>query len=212
MLALIQKNPLFKEHMLVGGTALSLQLGHRQSVDIDLFTINAQNNKILLDYFQENFSNIEILYNDTGILQIIADNIKIDLVHVKGKLLENPLTIDGFTMLGIKDIAAMKLMAITDRKTPKDYIDIAYLLKEIPLETMFELYRQKYNVNDISNVKKSLAEVNHVNPYDWEKIKMLKTDIFISNVPSIIKEELLNYNKKNGIGKKSFFHIFRRKK
>jgi len=212
MLISIQANPLFKDYMLAGGTALSLQLGHRQSIDIDLFTINKQNNQILLKYFQENYDNLEILFNDTGILQLVVNNIKIDMVHIKGTLLEIPKMVDGIILFGTKDIAAMKLMAITDRKTPKDYIDIAYLLQDIPLETMFALYKQKYGFNDIANVKKALAEVNHVNPYDWQKVKMIKDDLFISDVPFIIKEELLKYNRKYGIGKKSLFDLFRKNK
>ena len=205
ILVSLQAESLFIDYILAGGTALALQLGHRQSLDIDLFTINKQNNHGLLRYFQDNYNNFEILFNDTGILQLVVNNIKIDMVSIKGKILENPKTIDGITLLGIKDIASMKLMAVTDRKTPKDYIDIAYLLKDIPLETMFDLYKQKYGISDISNVKKSLAEVNRVNPYDWQKVKMIKEDLFISDVPSIIKEELLKYNRKNGIGKKSLF-------
>jgi predicted nucleotidyltransferase component of viral defense system len=212
MVAIIQNNPLFKDYILAGGTALSLQLGHRQSIDIDLFTINKQNNHSLLEYFRDNFNNIEILYNDTSILQIIVNNIKIDMVYVKGKLLETPVTDDGITLFGTKDIAAMKLLAITDRKKPKDYIDIAYLLKDMPLETMFEQYRQKYGVTDITNVKKALAEVNYVNPYDWQKVKMIKDDLFVSDVPSIIKAELLKYNTKHGIGRKSLLDFFKVKR
>jgi predicted nucleotidyltransferase component of viral defense system len=209
MLVSLQAEPLFRDYFLAGGTALSLQLGHRQSLDIDLFTINKQNNNSLLEYFQKKYNDIEILFNDTGILQIIVNNIKIDMVSVKGKILAIPETVDGITLLGIGDITAMKLMAITDRKTPKDYIDIAYLLKDIPLETMFDLYRQKYGVSDISNVKKALAEVNRVNPYDWQKVKMVKNDLFASDVPAIIKEELLKHNKKSGIGKRGLFGFFK---
>jgi len=122
MVATIQMHPLFMDYVLVGGTALSLQLGHRQSLDIDLFTIKKQNNQILLEYFRDTFNDLEVLYNDTGILQIIVNNIKVDMVCMKGNLVENPITVDGITFLGIHDITAMKLMAITDRKTPKDYI------------------------------------------------------------------------------------------
>jgi len=80
----------------------------------------------------------------------------------------------------------------------------------MPLETMFEMYMQKYGVSDISNVKKALAEVNRVNPYDWDKVKMIKNDIFISDIPAIMKDELLKYNRKYGIGKKSFFSLFKK--
>jgi hypothetical protein len=72
----LQAEPLFKNFILAGGTALSLQIGHRQSLDIDLFTVDKQNNRNLLEYFQDNYTNLEILSYDSGILQIIVNNIE----------------------------------------------------------------------------------------------------------------------------------------
>ena len=48
----IQKNYLFKDYVLAGGTALALQYGHRISTDIDIFTTNDQNNVSILNYFK----------------------------------------------------------------------------------------------------------------------------------------------------------------
>ena len=52
----IQKEELFKDYILAGGTALAFQYGHRISTDIDIFTTNKQNNTSILNYFQEKYA------------------------------------------------------------------------------------------------------------------------------------------------------------
>lgn len=84
----ITNDHMFDDYFLVGGTALALQLGHRESTDIDLFTLKTQDNEKYLKYLQDNFKNVEIINNSKNILQIVVDEIKIDLVSVKGKLIE----------------------------------------------------------------------------------------------------------------------------
>ena len=54
-------------------------------------------------------------------------------------------------------------------------------------------------------VKKALTEANKINPYEWEKVDMIKNDLFISDIPKMLNEELLAYNKKNNIGKPDSF-------
>ena len=211
MIRTLQRNRLFDGFSLVGGTALALQLGHRQSVDIDLFSTDKHDYQVILNYFNNNFSNIKIFYFQEHSLQITVDTLKIDLVSVKGNILEPPKTIEGVTMLGINDISAMKLSAIEGRKSAKDYIDIVYLLKEMSLETMFKNYTAKYNDRDIMGAKKALSAANMVNPYEWQLVSMLKNDIFISDIPRILADEAVNFTKKaNKNGNESLFNIFLR--
>ena len=200
LLKAIQSNSIFKEHFLVGGTALALQLGHRKSIDIDLFTLVEQDNTLILEYLKQNFKNIEIKNNRENILQVFIDDIKVDFIKATGKLIEKPIISNGITLCHIKDIAGMKLNVInqdTGRIEAKDYIDIAYLIKTLTLEKMFEIYKWKYDKTDVYNVKLDLLNVDRVNPYSWEKIQMLKNDIYVSDVKSYIKDAVENYNKKN---------------
>ena len=50
----------FKEHILAGGTALTLQLGHRTSTDIDLFTNKKQNKLEIMEHLRKNYKKIKI--------------------------------------------------------------------------------------------------------------------------------------------------------
>jgi predicted nucleotidyltransferase component of viral defense system len=202
----LQKDDLFKNYYLAGGTALALQTGFRTSVDIDLFSFDKQDNELYINFFKDNFNEVKIDNNQPGILNMIIDDIKTDVCNIRGKIIGAPLREEGIVLFDIIDISAMKLSAICGRKRAKDYIDIAYLLSnKISLEKMFEYYMNKYQEKDIINIKKALAECNKVNPYEWEKVNIIDKKFFVSNVPGIIKEELSKYNKKHGIGKRKLF-------
>lgn len=205
----LQKNELFKDYILAGGTALALQTGFRDSIDIDLFAFRKQNNEIILDFFKENFKDVKVDCNEGNILNLFVDDIKTDCCGIRGKLLETPIREENIVMFGINDISAMKLSAISSRKRAKDYIDIAYLLANgISLENMFEFYKSKYDETDILHVKKSLLEYNRINPYEWENVKILDREFYVSNVPGIIKDEVEKYNKKYGISRRKLFDFF----
>ena len=200
MLTDIMKEPLFSNYILAGGTALALQIGHRMSDDIDIFTGGKQDNDEYINYFRKNYNQVDVFNNKENIIQLYANNIKIDIISTKGNFFEPPKIIDEIKLFGIKDIAGMKLGAIIDRKKAKDFIDIAYLLKYMSFEEMLDIYKYKNNTENVLDVKKGLSEIRLVNPYTWQQVKMLKNDIFISNIPGILDEEIKNYNKKYGIG------------
>jgi len=204
----LQKNSLFNDYYLAGGTALALQTGFRNSIDIDLFTYKKQDNELLLNFFYNSFKEVRIDNKIPGILNLTIDGIKTDVCNVRGKIIETPITDEGVSMFELKDISAMKLSAICGRKRAKDYIDIAYLLSfYFSIEDMFDLYKKKYDENDIFIVKKALLEYNKVNPYEWEKVNILDKKFFVSNVPSIIKSHLEEYNRAHKIGIRKIFPL-----
>ena len=103
----------------------------------------------------------------------------------------------------IKDIAAITLTRIRQRKEAKDFVDIWHLLKEYPLEALFDFYREKYQRDDTEAIKKALAESDQINPSSWLKIKTLKQNIFLSEIPRDLAAIIADYDKKAGdAGKK----------
>jgi predicted nucleotidyltransferase component of viral defense system len=140
---------------------------------------------------------IPYYYEDT-ILQFSIEDIKVDLVSFKYNIIGDIKNEEEIKIFGLKDIAAMKLAAIGSdtRHRAKDYIDVVYLLKYIPLETMFESYKEKYEQKDITFIKKRLCEGSTVNPYEWKNIKMIDNSIYLSDVPKILTDEVNKYNKK----------------
>jgi len=186
---------------LVGGTALALQIGHRMSDDIDLFTLKKQDNEYCLRFMRNNFENIEVVNNSENILQVKSNGIKVDFISAKGKLIEEPVMDDIVKVASIRDIIGMKLITIQDRKKARDYIDIAYLLKYYPLKSMFNIYKWKYDTDNIYNVKVALTDTTKINPYELSTVKMLKNDIPLSGIFKVINESVKNYNIEEGIMK-----------
>ena len=192
----LQDSEVFVNYFLVGGTALSLQLGHRISDDIDLFTRQDIKKDEILDFLNKKYNGkYQIINIQNIILQVIVNGIKVDMVKYDYELIENIKTDNGIKYLGIKDIAAMKLMAVANRgDQAKDFIDIYYLLNEISLRNMFEYYKQKYKQNDISPIKRSLIYFDDVTENNWHSVKLLQDKLSIKKIKQKITNEMNNYN------------------
>jgi predicted nucleotidyltransferase component of viral defense system len=193
----LQGSKIFDNYFLVGGTALSLQLGHRISDDIDLFTRYDINKDEILDFLNQNYNGkYQIINIQNIILQVIINEIKVDLVKYDYELIEDVKVENGIKFLGKKDIAAMKLMAVVNRgDQAKDFIDIYYLLKEMPLMDMFEYYKKKYKQNDINPIKRSLVYFDDVTENNWMAVKLSHDKLSIKKIKQKIIDEINNHNK-----------------
>ena len=140
--------PALSNTRLVGGTALALQLGHRKSIDLDLFgTFDpiVSYRKILLD------AGYSADGNENGAVQSLrVDNVKVDLVNYPYSWLDEPVCENAVRLAGLRDIAAMKLSAVANRGRKKDFIDVARLLDVFQLYEMLSFYKQKFSVSEVS--------------------------------------------------------------
>lgn len=151
----LQSFPETKDFVLVGGTALSLQLGHRKSVDIDLFTAGEFPSETLPDFLRENnFSFSQQNRFKGGLLGHIG-NIKVDFIRHGYPWLKPWIEEEGIRMASLEDIAAMKLNAISGSGNRlKDYVDICFLSVVMSLTEMLSSYQLKYpDVNAVMALK-----------------------------------------------------------
>ncbi len=131
---------------LVGGTALSLQYGHRISVDIDLFCNEKFENEIILKALEKEFGKAleyEGGFTRFGIFCFI-NNVKVDIVHYPHKIVFDTSLIDGIRMYSNKEISAMKIQAILGRGKKKDFWDMAELLQDFSIKEIISFHHQKY--------------------------------------------------------------------
>ena len=143
----LMKDDLLKEFVLVGGTALSLKIGHRESIDIDLFTNRDFNVEKLLHHLQKNYDAILVEHTKNSI-NVYIEDIKVDIITHKYPLLNPVEVIDAIRMVSNEDIGAMKLHAIVQSGSRiKDFIDMYFLLDHHPLKTYLDAYEQKYEGN-----------------------------------------------------------------
>ena len=147
-----------KQSRLVGGTSLALQMGHRISVDLDFFTYKLEADFIsILASIKNEGHKAEIRKQSPNILIAMIDDVKVDIVNYPYPWIDKQISEDNINLASDKDIAAMKLSAITNRGSKKDFIDLYYLLEKYSLENMLSFYAQKYNDGADFMVLKSLT-------------------------------------------------------
>ena len=175
----LQKLKIFKDFLLVGGTSLALQIGHRTSIDLNLFTSTGIDISSIPDEI-EHLGKIRIINQASRILNLFINNIKVDFVSYQYDFLNPVVSKDGLRLASIPDIAAMKLAAITGRGSRKDFIELYFILQLYPLAEIFKFYRSKFPDGSEFLVYKSLtyfgdAEIEPIpkmiKPVDWNEVK-----------------------------------------
>jgi hypothetical protein len=179
LLKKLQSLSIFNEMRLVGGTSLALQIGHRKSIDIDLFGNLQVEYENLIDELKT-IGVVVLLKNSKNIHSLLINDIKVDIVNYEYKWLENKIIHENIYLASIQDIAAMKLNAIIGRGSKKDFIDLFFILKHYSLSEIFKFYDDKYHDGSSFLVLKSLtyfedAEIEEM-PYmfsdvTWQTVK-----------------------------------------
>jgi hypothetical protein len=143
-----------KQFNLAGGTALSLYMGHRKSIDIDLFTQEEFDVDAVKTHLIETYGFMEDMIAKQTLKGFIND-VKVELLGYKYPHIEPIQTIDGIRLYSMKDLSAMKLSAISYPGTRlKDFIDIAFLSTELSFDDMLKAYERKFpNSNKIAAIK-----------------------------------------------------------
>jgi len=196
LLRKLQEEAAFRDYFLVGGTALALQIGHRKSDDIDLFTQKELRIPEITTYLKQHHSEkYQILNSQTMIYQVMIDELKVDFVHHPFELVEPAFHESQIVYLGKKDLAAMKLHAIeTSGNRAKDFVDIFFLLKEMPLEKMFEYYRKKYSTDNIFNAKRSLIFFDDVPEESWKEVRLINQKVTVNMMKKTIINAVREFN------------------
>jgi Nucleotidyl transferase AbiEii toxin, Type IV TA system len=133
---------------LVGGTALSLQLGHRKSDDLDIFGLKQFDKQKMQVALKKKFKQrIDIRSSPKNPLGVFShiDDIKVDICKHPYPLINPVLKIESIRMWSLLDIAAAKVYAISARATKKDFWDIDRLLDEFTVEEIADAYYKRYN-------------------------------------------------------------------
>lgn len=142
----------FSQFRLVGGTALSLQIGHRESIDIDLFSdveYGTLNFKEIEDFLKSNFEYVDFLDVPPamGKAYFIGKNkdntVKLDIFYTD-TYIQPFIEEDGIRMATIEEIIAMKVDVIQRGGRKKDFWDLHDLLDSYNIMQMIEFHEQRY--------------------------------------------------------------------
>ena len=155
LLKSLMARPELNDFALAGGTGLALQIGHRISVDLDLFSSMDFEPEMLLSQLKEDFT-IELYNTSRNTLNTQINTIKVDILAYKYPLLNSMILEENIRIYSIEDIAAMKLSAISSRGSKKDFYDIYFLLKKYSLMELLDFYKRKFETNQYYHIIKSL--------------------------------------------------------
>lgn len=148
LLGRLQAEPLLCSTRLVGGTALSLQIGHRVSDDLDLFSVAPLDGMAVQRMLVDKYGFIPTIIEENTLIGFIQ-GVKIDVIYHPFPWLEKAIEEDGFRIATKKDIAAMKMHAIINSgKRPKDFVDIAFLSMHFSYNDIKRLLLRRYPAYD----------------------------------------------------------------
>ena len=167
--------------VLVGGTSLALQMGHRISVDLDLFTEKEFEADELREYLERNY-HLQTDYLAFATVKGEIDGVQVDCIAHAYPWLKPFVLEEGVRLASLEDICAMKLNAIAGNGTRiKDFVDVAHLSSVFSLQQMLDFYEEKYNANPLMPLKGIVyfADINknapvkmaNGKPLNWKMIE-----------------------------------------
>jgi hypothetical protein len=177
----------------VGGTALALMVGHRLSIDIDLFGSNSFDAAKLAETLSTRYE-IHNLETGTNTFSCFIEDVKVDCMAHRYPWIGQDVVEEGVRMASIDDIAAMKLNAIVGNGSRwKDFADVYLMLEHRSLAQMLGYYEAKYpNVHKVTAYK-SLTYHNDVK--QTQDMKLLNKQIDWSDIASRLKKATIDPDK-----------------
>lgn len=183
------------EFILAGGTGLALQLGNRISVDLDFFTAKPFSTERVFSELKRLGLGPEVLAESEGSLTVIMDGAKVSMFHYPYPFIDKRKEIDDIPVAGIIDIAAMKVVAISQRGAKRAFIDLYFGLQGIPFRKVAENMIERFGRERINpvHIGKSLVFFNDADSDpeprycrrqrpDWEEVKKF----FVKNVRQMV--------------------------
>jgi hypothetical protein len=180
----IFKLPFVKKNFgLAGGTSLSLQIGHRKSIDLDLFSPTSFSPKETENTLASSSSwHYEPMSQSERMLFCYLNKVKCDFVYEPFPLINPFLEENGVKFYSLADIAAMKMHTVCGRGKKKDFFDIYALLQLYDWKQMLEWFSQKYDKSQFFFLWKSITyfkdadndvDIRGIDPFDvsWDQVK-----------------------------------------
>jgi hypothetical protein len=174
---------LHTDFALAGGTSLSLQLGHRTSIDLDIFSSEAFDVRQLeLLLSAEPGLKFELTNSNRSMLFSFINSVKCDFVFEPHKLIQPYLHHDGVNYFSVPDIAAMKMHTICGRGKRKDFFDLYVLIENFGWNQLLDWFKSKYDDSQLYFLWRSIryfddadedVEITGLPPYtkNWLEIK-----------------------------------------
>lgn len=184
----------FKGFYLAGGTALALQIGHRRSIDFDLFSVQPLPGRLLATAKRIfTGSTIMVTYAGPEQLDLNVDSVKVTLLHYPYAPAEPFVKYEGLDLASIPEIAAMKAFAIGKRMSYKDYVDWYFLLaeKRVALSDVINLAQQKFGGD--FNDRLFLGQLISIDDIEEVPIEFLRQPVNKRSIQSFLRQTVQSF-------------------
>jgi len=186
--------PFSKDFGLVGGTAIALHLGHRQSIDFDLFTNKEFNNTILRKKIKKSLKIEGVVVDKFDEFTFISQGVKITFLYYPYKIKYSKKIDNIIKTPDLLTLAAMKAYALGRRVKWKDYVDLYFIIKNH--FSVSEISKKALNIFSTEfNEKIFRTQLSYFKDIDYSEkvayVKGFKTD------DKIIKKDLIDFSLKN---------------
>ena len=118
-----------KEYYLAGGTAVALHIGHRRSIDFDLFKFSSVRHKNIIDKIAGSQLPYEVTWREAGQMNVTVGDVKLTFLEYPFQIAAGMKFQDIIKVPELIDLAAMKAYALGRRSKWKDYVDLYFILK-----------------------------------------------------------------------------------
>jgi predicted nucleotidyltransferase component of viral defense system len=146
LLGELMQLPFLQNFVLGGGTALAFDLGYRRSIDIDLFTRTTFDTAETTARLFAALPKVQTVNQTQGSLSLVVGQVKLDLLyHPYPAINPTRFGANGTRLLSLEDLAAMKVNAVVNRGSKKDFSDLLALHEAgLLLSQALDLFCQKY--------------------------------------------------------------------
>lgn len=190
----IKKLDILKSFYLAGGTALAIEFGHRKSIDLDFFS-KEKFSPVELKRLLPEIGSVIVFGEDDGTLHCTIDGVKVSFLRYEYDLLFPVVEFEGVMLADERDIAAMKIDAISSRGSKKDFFDLHVLLKKYQLQELISFFEKKFD-NIQYNMLHILKSLTFFADAEDEPMPMMLVDDGWKDVKKAIIEKVMELEKK----------------
>lgn len=178
---------------LAGGTALALQIGHRTSIDFDFYSQKNFTSSQLAQHIKKTFPNAKALFIEEDTLKTAVGKTELSFFYYSYEMLEPFSKFQSLHLASLADIGAMKLAAIVQRGTKRDFIDIYYLLKTYSLQDLITFALRKYPSYHNMLILRSLIYFEDAEGKDTHPLEIFDSTFSWRKAKSKIFQEVKKY-------------------
>ena len=179
----------FHGFYLAGGTGLALQLGHRRSDDLDLFTqVEFRSN--LVAHLKDHY---EVISQFDNSIELFIEKNKVFFFYFGYPLHYLVKKIENIRLADPRDIGLMKLLALQGRTTRKDIVDLYFIDKEvIKLEALLEIFETAFP-GDSFNSYSSLKQLINIQELDEQPMPQMLKPVAWEQASGLVLDKVARY-------------------